>query len=486
MSQLRFLVSQRRPDDMSSSIQASVFRAALMGLSLFAFGTMAKHSFAIALSDFDTVAFKWNTGESVHDSDIGVIGTPAPVSEGAINFLSGSPFPIFVTSDLGSDGSFTFGIVNRDKWMPTDGDGKDLASSIDIGDRIYATLHYDGSIQLISAPDNGIGIPIASGTVELEFSKAFVIAVDIERNQASVQYGDEIILEGSPFVDSRTASPGMIADGFAISCTCVCDTGEEETAISFNDIARGKTLISFHEPEFVISESGGSLAIAIDRTQGISAAASVRYKTVAETAEAESDFVSQTGILSWPAGDGVSRYIVLPIRADDLAEGTEKLSLILEEPSEAVAFTGGQTTLSASINIEDHPVDRWRYATFGAMASIPMGGLDGDYDGDSSPNLIERVLGSSVVDSHSQPDVDASVRDGRAAFEFPQPVDLPGVRLDVIASSELSEEEWIRVASVKGLLVAGGSGQNPNTRFLWKTPWRSVDPVSFRLRNALR
>ncbi|MFM7459396.1 MAG: VPS10 domain-containing protein, partial [Burkholderiales bacterium] len=91
-------------------------------------------------------------------------------------------------------------------------------------------------------------------------------------------------------------------------------------------------LISFQSATYTVSEGAGSASLSVQRLGNIGSPASVSYTTTAGTATAGADYTTTSGTLSWPAGDGSTKVIVVPIIDDSIAEGAETFSVTLSNP----------------------------------------------------------------------------------------------------------------------------------------------------------
>ena len=108
-------------------------------------------------------------------------------------------------------------------------------------------------------------------------------------------------------------------------------------------------VISFQPTSYTVSEGAGSANLTVQRLGNIGAAASVNYTTQAGTATAGADFTTTTGTLTWPAGDGSTRVISVPIIDDTIAEPSETFTVALSNPQGTTIGTG-----SATVTITDN------------------------------------------------------------------------------------------------------------------------------------
>jgi photosystem II stability/assembly factor-like uncharacterized protein len=108
-------------------------------------------------------------------------------------------------------------------------------------------------------------------------------------------------------------------------------------------------VISFQPTNYSVSEGAGSATLTVQRFGNIGATASVSYNTQSGTATAGADFTATTGTLSWPAGDGSTRVISIPIIDDTATESSESFTVTLSNP---VGTTIG--TATATVTITDN------------------------------------------------------------------------------------------------------------------------------------
>ena len=123
--------------------------------------------------------------------------------------------------------------------------------------------------------------------------------------------------------------------------------------------------LKFDQSDFQVLENAAQAVITVERSHGEQGAVTVHYATGDGTATAGQDYTATSGTLSWAAGDGGRKVILIPIRDDSLAEGSETVHLTLSAP------TGGAT------------LDGERSA---AVLTILEGGRTGDDDDQGGNN----------------------------------------------------------------------------------------------------
>ena len=102
-----------------------------------------------------------------------------------------------------------------------------------------------------------------------------------------------------------------------------------------------------------VSEASVIVTLQVARQFGASGAVTVSYRTVAGTAQAGSDFIDATNVLSWAANDASPKNATIVLINDGIVEGTESLGMELFNPTGG-AIIGARP--SATITILDDDV----------------------------------------------------------------------------------------------------------------------------------
>jgi photosystem II stability/assembly factor-like uncharacterized protein len=105
-------------------------------------------------------------------------------------------------------------------------------------------------------------------------------------------------------------------------------------------------IVSFQQSSYTINEGAGTANITVQRQGNITGAVSVSYTTTAGSATAGADYTTTSGTLSWPAGDGSTKVIAVPIIDDTIAEGAETFTVTLSNP---VGTALGTSTATVTI-----------------------------------------------------------------------------------------------------------------------------------------
>lgn len=160
----------------------------------------------------------------------------------------------------------------------------------------------------------------ASGTVVLESgetSKSFSVALGDD----SLDEADETFR----VVLSDPSSGVGLAEPLAAVVTILDDDVPGAGVVQFESAAAEK------------SEPALEVVLSVTRTGGSNGPVTVRYATASGTATSGSDFVAATGVLTWAAGDTMSKKIRVALVDDTLAEPDETFDVVLSNA------TGGAT-----------------------------------------------------------------------------------------------------------------------------------------------
>ncbi|MDB5970428.1 MAG: hypothetical protein JWQ90_2878 [Hydrocarboniphaga sp.] len=101
---------------------------------------------------------------------------------------------------------------------------------------------------------------------------------------------------------------------------------------------------------YEVDEASGSVALAVVRGGSSTGTVSVAYSTVNGQAVSGSDYIANSGRLTWADGDLEPKTIAVQILSDSSVEGSENFSVVLSNPTGGVAL---DTPSSASVSITD-------------------------------------------------------------------------------------------------------------------------------------
>jgi hypothetical protein len=126
--------------------------------------------------------------------------------------------------------------------------------------------------------------------------------------------------------------------------------------------------LQFDGAERVVTESAGTLRLAVQRVGGGDGPASVRWAANGGTATKGADYLQGTGLLVWAAGDTAAKNIEVMVTDDKEAEGQETLRIVLDSATGATLGSPAQYTVY--VNDNDTP-DRVQFAGSSAVVDEP-------------------------------------------------------------------------------------------------------------------
>lgn len=112
--------------------------------------------------------------------------------------------------------------------------------------------------------------------------------------------------------------------------------------------------VSFMQPAYTVSETGGSLVVSVARSGGAAGTVSVSYATANGTAIAGQDYTTSNGTLSWADGETGAKTISIPLANDALVESNETFTISLSNPTDGLAL-GSASTATVTVTSEDQP-----------------------------------------------------------------------------------------------------------------------------------
>ncbi len=121
--------------------------------------------------------------------------------------------------------------------------------------------------------------------------------------------------------------------------------------------------------QIITSEGQGSITLEVQRVGGSAGAASVEYVTIAGTAQAGQDFVSESGRLDFADGE-TSKQIVIGIVDDGDVESTEQFSVRIQNAVGA-GLPAPQTSV---VTIVDDDAGLPSYPYFASATGLNLNG----------------------------------------------------------------------------------------------------------------
>ena len=169
-----------------------------------------------------------------------------------------------------------------------------------------------------------------------------------------------------------------------------------------NDPQAAAGFVEFSAASALVSETNTSVTVSVRRGGGTNGLVRVRYATVDGTATASSDFVAQTGIVEFTAGDTTEKLITISLLDDMLAEGDESFGISLGSP--VGGATWGENSASTIVVREDDmalpPFARLVRASNGQCRIQFLGTTGAKYSVLASSDLIHwEIIGAAAETS---------------------------------------------------------------------------------------
>ncbi|MFK7997479.1 MAG: Calx-beta domain-containing protein, partial [Granulosicoccus sp.] len=180
--------------------------------------------------------------------------------------------------------------------------------------------------------------------------------------------------------------------------------GTALATVSITDSTRLGSLAFASNEVVVVTESQGSVTLAVTRTDGSDGAVSVDYSLVGGSAVLGADVVDQSGTLNWSDQDTEPKTIELQINEDDLVESREQfvVSLSNAQPLGAQQIARAQATV---VIIDSTIFEDTSTPPLASLGALDLVVVSGDGQGGLPGDLLEPL----VIDVIDQADSDALV-----------------------------------------------------------------------------
>lgn len=183
-------------------------------------------------------------------------------------------------------------------------------------------------------------------------------------------------------------------------------------------------------------DSSNQASVTASSQDPVSQNTAVAY-TVSGSASSGADFVALSGIATISASNN---SVVIPIQAisDSIVEGEETVIITLQTSAN---YIRGNTP-SASISIQDTPVDGWKKTNFGSNTQN-IGDND-DFDGDGIANLLEYAFATNPISPSLSPASQVTLKNGQTvlSLEFTEQTGLSDIVYIAETSTTLQANSW--------------------------------------------
>lgn len=318
---------------------------------------------------------QWRTvnGTAVSGGDFGSPGTPAAVT-GVLNWAAGDTTPKTISIPLLEDNVVEAPETFVVELFSPSGTGANLGALTSA----TVTITDNDSGVVFSAPNYVVAEGGTSVTVTVNRIGPPTLAASISWTTAngSAVAGQDFGTAGSALQRSGTLAWAAGTGGAkTIVIPILSDTlaeGTESFSVVLSNPSAGlviggsstaqvtivddevpaESTVSFGAPKYTVGEGAGQVTLVLNRVGNATLPVSVKFATAAGTATAGTDFVTQTGTVSWAAGDSSPKSIVVAIVNDAVAEVSETFNVTLSAPSPGLAL-GTQAAASVLILDDD-------------------------------------------------------------------------------------------------------------------------------------
>jgi CSLREA domain-containing protein len=228
--------------------------------------------------------------------------------------------------------------------------GDDGPDTNDAGDADDGPNRRQNRPTIASAEIDGSDQLVASGTLATVASELFYL--DYYANSITCGQGaeaetslgsDAVVTDGSGNGSwSVSLGPGSYPPGtqsFSLTATrdaAPRDTSEIECFTIGEEPPPGTSEEEFSVTSYTVSETAGTVTLFVTRIGDVSSAQQIEWATADGTAAAGEDYQADSGSLTWGAGDGSTRQIVVDILDDAAPEPSESFTVELSQAPAAV------------------------------------------------------------------------------------------------------------------------------------------------------
>lgn len=150
-----------------------------------------------------------------------------------------------------------------------------------------------------------------------------------------------------------SGTPGEFAAGI-VPITFSASDGLETASIVLDLEVSVLAELSLTAGSVAVNEGDGSASVMVSRSGSTLGEVTVDYATADGTAVAGSDFSGQSGVLTWPDGDGSDKEILIPLTDDPDVEATESFTVNISNPQNSAELGA---LVSTTVTITDNEVN---------------------------------------------------------------------------------------------------------------------------------
>ncbi|MEG3657397.1 Calx-beta domain-containing protein, partial [Arenibacter palladensis] len=266
------------------------------------------------------------------------------------------------------------------------------------------------TLVLDSQPTGNVTIPLSSNnTAEGTLAVSTVVFTPSNWNVAqtvTVTGVDDIVVDGDISYAIVTGNVTSSDTGYdALNAGSVADV----SVVNIDDDTAGISI-----SDVTVNEGDGTATFTVILNRGVLFGTSVKYETANNTASAGSDYVSQSGTLSFLGLNGETKTVVIDILEDVIAEGTESFYVNLSNATgfAQIAKAQGVGTITDNDNCIEAPLINDTSTIFCAAFTQDLD----DYTDTTIPSGFELVWSSNSDFSVTGARLNTSIIDFEATF----------------------------------------------------------------------
>jgi hypothetical protein len=234
-----------------------------------------------------------------------------------------------------------------------------MASTVQFKPSNYTAAENSGSVTL-TVTATRTGDPGEVITVKYASANDDAVAPDdYTAVSGTLTFGPGVIEQKFtvPLVDDNLIEG---AEDFKVSLSMPTNAslGSPATAtVTISDDDSQTSIVRFEKANYAVNEAEGTVTLTVTRSGGLGLVASVNYFTSDDTANAGSDYTSQSGTVTFPSNTtdpagAVQQTITIPISDDAFLENSETFRVTLTAPSSNAAI-GTPSTAIVTIGDND-------------------------------------------------------------------------------------------------------------------------------------
>ena len=248
------------------------------------------------------------------------------------------------------------GIIGRSEATLSIVDDDFASGELTIESALYHTTESAGEVTITVNRENGI-----NGIVSVSYSAVSGTAIagtDFTPSSGVLSFADSETQKTFtiPIIDNSVPNQEKTFTVVLSNPTGGASLGSRTSAtVAIEDEESFPVLLSFSSTNYVATESGGAVLVAVTRRGDVSEAATITLSTLNSGSAVEgSDYTAVNTNLIWAPGDGSDRVVLININDDNVGEPQKVIRLQLANPSPNVRLGDAQAIIT--INDDDRTI----------------------------------------------------------------------------------------------------------------------------------